>query len=151
MVLSFHGLSGEVFFSFHIGLHIQSPEFDQLRKHLINGKGVESIQPLFRCVRNACICMFCHDKCDILKHLQRKHVQIGTFLTVVSNGFLQCFQVLINIPLELHAVNSRNGSRCLKGHLLTVNLNLLNHAHYATPPSSSSVVTGIYTDLYQSL
>ena len=38
-----------------------------------------------------------------------------------------------------------------KGHLLTINLNLLNHAHYATPPSSSSVVTGIYTALYQSL
>ena len=28
------------------------------------------------------------------------------------------------IPLELHTVNSRNGSRCLKRHLLTINLKL---------------------------
>lgn len=92
---------GRSFFSLNIRLHIQSPEFNELWKHLINGKGIEPIQPLFRCIWNTCVCMFCHDKGNILKHLQRKHVQIGASLAVISNGFFQCFQVFVNIPLEL--------------------------------------------------
>lgn len=41
------------------------------------------------------------------------------------------------------SINSRNGSRCLKRYLLSVNLNLSNHTHYATPPPSTSAATGI--------
>lgn len=33
------------FFRRNIRLHIQSPQFDDLRQHLVNGKGAEFIQP----------------------------------------------------------------------------------------------------------
>ena len=42
MVLSFHGLSDEVFFSFHIRFYIQSPKFNELWQYLINDMYAES-------------------------------------------------------------------------------------------------------------
>ena len=44
-VLSFHGLSDEVFLAFTSRLHIKSPEFNELWKHLINGKSIYLIDP----------------------------------------------------------------------------------------------------------
>ena len=43
---SFPAQLGEVFFSLHIRLYVQSPQFYKLRQDLVNGKCVESVKPL---------------------------------------------------------------------------------------------------------
>ena len=75
--------------------------------------------------------MLCHDVGDILKHLKREYIEVrGTFITV-SDSLSKRIEILIDISVELDTINTRNGGRCLEGHLLSVNLNLLNHTHTA--------------------
>lgn len=61
------------FFRLHIRLDIQSPQLDDLRKHLVDGEGAEFIQPLLWAVRNGRICVLGHDVGDILEHLKGEH------------------------------------------------------------------------------
>ena len=42
----------EVFSGFHLRLHIQAPQFDQLGQDLVDGEGVELVQELLRAVRH---------------------------------------------------------------------------------------------------
>nr|DAM78832.1 MAG TPA: hypothetical protein [Caudoviricetes sp.] len=86
--------------------------------------------------------MFRHDIGDILKHLQREHIQPGGILTVFSDGRFQGFQVLVDVTIELHAIDTGNGGRCPERHLLAVNLNVLNHTHGLTLPISGSFNRG---------
>ena len=59
---------GRSFFRRNIGLGIQSPQLDNLRKHLVDGEGAEFIQPLLRAVRDGRVCVLCHDVGDISAH-----------------------------------------------------------------------------------
>ena len=100
--MSFPGQSLEVFFTLHLRLHIQAPKLDDLRKHLINGKGPELVKPFIRRIGNALrIRMLRHDIADILKQLQRKRIQCGVFRIVLINALLQIMKILIDIPVEL--------------------------------------------------
>ena len=44
--------SGEVFFRFHIGLHVQPPQVNELGKDLVDGEGVELVQEILRVIRH---------------------------------------------------------------------------------------------------
>ena len=58
--------------------------------------------------------MLCHDVDDVLKHLKREHIEVrGTFITV-SDSLSKCIEILIDISVELDAINTRNGGRCLE-------------------------------------
>ena len=65
------------------------------------GLCIEIIKPLFRCIRNGRIRMFCHNKSDVLKHFKGKHIQVGTFCFSVPQTLFQCCQIFINISLKL--------------------------------------------------
>ena len=67
---------GEVFFRLHILLCVQTPQFDDLRQHLVDGEGVETVQPLFGSVGDAGVSMTGHDIGDVFKHLQREQIQL---------------------------------------------------------------------------
>ena len=68
--------------------------------------------------------MLCHDVDDVLKHLKREHIEVrGTFITV-SDSLSKYVEILIDISVELDAINTRNGGRCLEVHLLSDNGNL---------------------------
>ena len=89
--------------------------------------------------------MLCHDVGDVLKHLKGEHIEVGGTLIPVSDSFSQHIEILVDISVELDAINTRNGGRCLEGYLLSVNLNLLNHTHnpvsytHLTLPTNSIV------------
>src|SRR5699024_9876020 len=70
--LSFPGQSGEVFFSLHIRPGVQPPQLNDLGQHLIDGKGVEPIQPFLRRIRDGWVGVLRHDIGDVLKHFQRE-------------------------------------------------------------------------------
>jgi hypothetical protein len=46
---------------------------------------------------------------DILEQLQRKGIQRGIFRIILVNAFLKVMKILIDIPVELVPVYSRNG------------------------------------------
>jgi len=71
MGLSFHAQLDELFFRFNIHFYIQSPQFNELRKYLVNRKGIKLIKPLFRGIRDGWVCVFGHNKSYILKHLKQ--------------------------------------------------------------------------------
>ena len=64
----------------------------------------------------------------------RYGLRVGQILITVSDCLSERIEILVDIPMELDAVNTRNGGRCLEGHLLSVNLNLLNHTHNPITP-----------------
>ena len=109
------------------------PKLNNLWKHLINTERIKSIQPLFRCIRNIRICMLRHNIGNVFKHLQREQIQIAHLFAVAVNRLLQRSQIFVDIPLELHPVYSRNRSTGSKRHLLSVNFDILNHAHKIIP------------------
>ena len=47
MRLSFDAQPCEVFFRSYRSLNVKAPELDDFRKDLVDGKGIESIQPLY--------------------------------------------------------------------------------------------------------
>src|SRR5699024_5365066 len=65
--LSFPGQSGEVFFSMHIRLGVQPPQFNDQWQLLLDGKCVDPIQPLFRRIRYVRIRILRHHIGDVLK------------------------------------------------------------------------------------
>nr|DAT59267.1 MAG TPA: hypothetical protein [Caudoviricetes sp.] len=140
MVLSSGGQLGEVFFRFHLRLHIQSPQFNDGRQYLVNGKGVKFIKPLFRGVRDIRICVFGHYIGNVLKHLKGEQIKIGIILIPFSHSLLQGTKVFINISVKLDSVNSRNGCRCLEWHLLSVNLYFSYDTHASASLSVFVVV-----------
>lgn len=82
-------------------LHIQAPKLDNLRKHLINGKCPELIQPFIRRIGNTLrIRMFRHDVADILEQFQRKRIQSRVFRIILINALLQVMKILVDIPVE---------------------------------------------------
>src|SRR5699024_6135558 len=72
--LSFPGQSGEVFFSLHIRLGVQPPQLNDLGQNLIDGKGVEPIQPFLRRIRDGRVGVLRHHIGNVLKHLDRRSV-----------------------------------------------------------------------------
>ncbi|BBH26885.1 hypothetical protein SG0102_18190 [Intestinibaculum porci] len=87
--------------------------------------------------------MLCHDVGDILKHLKREHIEVGGTLIPVSDSFSKRIEILIDISMELDAINTRNGGKCLEWHLLSVNLNLPNHTHNPITVIWSIILVGI--------
>ena len=85
MVWSSGGQLREVFFRLHIRLDIQSPQLDNLRKHLVDGEGAEFIQPLLRAIRDGRICVLCHNVGDVLEHLKGEHIEVRGILITVSD------------------------------------------------------------------
>ena len=62
-------------------------------------------------VRDGGICMLCHDVGDVLKHLKGEHIEMGRTLIPVSDSLSQRIEILIDISVELDAINMRNGGR----------------------------------------
>ena len=97
----------EVFSGFHLRLHIQAPQFDQLGQDLINGKGVELVQELLRAVRHiGRVRMTGHQPCQILEHLQTEQIEVGIVLLILTHTLFQLAQVLVNVAAELDAVQA---------------------------------------------
>ena len=78
--------------------------------------------------------MLCHDVGDVLKHLKGEHIEVGGTLIPLSDSFTQHIEILVDISVELDPINTRKAGRYLEGHLLSVNLNLLNHTHNPITP-----------------
>ena len=109
--------------------------------------------------------MLRHHIGDILKHFQREQIQIGILRVVLVDPLFQIPQVFVDIPVEPHPVDPRDGGGGLESDLLPVNHDIFLHAHNVSPPISSSsisrrldcctsevsgsVTVGIYTEVYQ--
>ena len=87
--LSSGGQSGDVFFRFHLRCRIQSPEFDKLRKNLINTECVESFKEIIWIVGNIFgVSVFCHDVCDVLEYLKAFNIKFAfVFITLCNICF----------------------------------------------------------------
>ena len=57
--------------------------------------------------------MLGHDVGDILEHLKREHIEVRGILITVSDCLSERIEILVDIPVELDAVNTRNGGRYL--------------------------------------
>ena len=55
-----------------------------------------------------------------------------TFDSRLIYGFFQSTEVFVNIPVKLNSVYARNGSRCFKRHLLSINFYLFYQTHDTT-------------------
>ena len=77
--------------------------------------------------------MLCHDVGDVLEHLKGEHIEVRGILITVSDCLSERIEILIDISVELDAINTRNGGRCLEGYLLFINLYHLCHTHTITP------------------
>ena len=81
MALSSGGQFFDVFFRLRLRLHVESPQFNELRQHLVDGERVEGFEPLVGVVRDVFrISVLRHDVCDILEHLKALDVKSRTFL-----------------------------------------------------------------------
>ena len=173
--MSFPAHCGEVFSCIHLCLHVQAPQLDQLGKDLVDGEGVELLQPLVGAVRNALrIGVLCHRPGDILEHLKALDTETGILLIALVNRILQRREILEDILAELCTLKARQCCTRLERNLDAVNSDdfLDSHIHY--PPNQSVVVAatvlllvvdaervpvlllvvaavGIYTALYQLL
>ena len=76
--------------------------------------------------------MLGYDEGNVLEHLKVEHIEVRGILITVSNCLSQHIKILIDISMELDAINTRNGGRCLERHLFSVNL--LNHTHNPITP-----------------
>ena len=86
----------------YLRLHVQTPQFDQLRQDLVDGEGVEVLQPLIRGVRHLIrMGVFRHNERNVLEHLQAEQVKTGTLLVAVVHAFFKRSQILVDIPTEL--------------------------------------------------
>lgn len=52
---------GRSFFRLYIRLHVQPPQLNNLGQNLIDGEGVEAVQPLLRGAGNTGVGVLCHD------------------------------------------------------------------------------------------
>lgn len=120
---------GRSFFRLHIRLYIQSPQFNKLWQYLVDGKCIEIIKPLFRGVWNRRVCVFGHNKGNVLKHLKREHIKIEGLFLPLTNTLLKHCKVFISIPLKLQTVDSRNGCTRFECNLLSINLYILSDTH----------------------
>ena len=50
--------------------------------------------------------MLCHDVGDVLKHLKGEHIEVGGTLIPVSDSFSQHIEILVDISVELDAINT---------------------------------------------
>ena len=74
---------GRSFFRTNIRLNVYPPEFNKPWKNLIDGKCIKSIQPLFRCIWDICICMLGHHIRNVLEHLKRECIKRGCIFHVL--------------------------------------------------------------------
>ena len=68
---------GRSFLRLHIRLHVQPSQLNNLGQDLVDGEGVEAVQPLLRGVWNTGVGVLCHDIGNVLEHLQREGIQIS--------------------------------------------------------------------------
>ena len=61
--------------------------------------------------RDGRVCVLCHDVGDVLEHLKGEHIEVRGILITVSDSFSKCIEILINIPMKLNTINTRNGGR----------------------------------------
>lgn len=73
--------------------------------------------------------MLRHNVGDILEHLQTEQVKAGTFLIIIPHALFQRAQVLIDVPAEFDAVQTRNGCAGAELHHLTIDLDFLRNCH----------------------
>ena len=96
------------FFRLHSRLDIQPPQLDNLRKHLVNGKGAELIHPLLRTIWDGRICVLRHDVGDVFEHLKREHIEVRGILIPVSHGSSKSIEVLMDFKtLDKQQTNSK--------------------------------------------
>lgn len=86
---SFPCYCDEVFFRFDFGLKIHAPEFEDFRKHLVDGEHLEFIQPVLDGGRDAVVCMVGHDIGHVLENLQVLNLEGGTIIRVAFVGRLK--------------------------------------------------------------
>ena len=109
--LSSGGQFFDVFFRFRLRLHIESPQFNELRQHLVNGECVECFEPFVRIVRDVLrISVLRHDVCDVLEHLKALDVKGRAFLIALLHRGLERCEVLVDATLT----NGNFGSIILK-------------------------------------
>ena len=76
---------GEVFFRGNIRLDIQPPQFDDFRQHLVDGEGIELVEPLLRAVR------------DGFRHILDAHAVLAA-LHLVYGDLLAVTSEAVNLP-----------------------------------------------------
>ena len=103
--MSSGGQSSDVFFRFNLRCSVQSPQFDKLRKNLINAECVELFQEIIRVVRNIGISVFCHDVGDIFKNFKTFNADFAFVFIALSDFSFQCSKVLVNISAEFQTMS----------------------------------------------
>ena len=111
-------LLGLSFFSVDVRDEVGSPQLQDLREDLVDGEHLELIKPLVDGARDRVVGVVGHDVGHVLEDLQILDLHVLTVLVLALVGGLQLREVFEDVPLELDAVEPRDGGGGAEAHLL---------------------------------
>jgi len=121
-------------------LHVETPQVDDLWQDLIDREGVKSVQPVFRRVGYLRVGVLRHYIGDVFEHLKAQKIQPGVVLVISFDGFLQRTQALIDVPLELDPVNTRDDRRGPEFDRLSIDLDCFTNGSRGFSSTHTAVV-----------